>query len=59
MKNKDEIINDVLDVWLNMLDNGIGGLPTPEETKWFNRLSDALPKELRDARLDKLSDELK
>ena len=43
-----EIVERTLDLWLSMLDNGIGGMPTKEETKWFNKLTDILPKERRD-----------
>lgn len=50
-----EQLEKILDLWLTMLDDGIGGLPTNEEVKWFRKLSDILPKELKDKHLRNFS----
>lgn len=49
-----KLVNDVLVLWLQLLDHGIGGLPTNEEAEIFSRLSDIIPKELRDNKLKEI-----
>lgn len=54
-----KLIDDLLGLWLELLDHGIGGLPTKEEANIFEKISDIIPKELRDMKLNELRKEVK
>lgn len=49
-----KIKDSVLELWLNMLNDGIGGMPTKEESIIFSKLTGILPKKLRDEKLEGL-----
>lgn len=54
LNNNQKITNKLLELWLQLLDHGIGGIPTEEEVEIFKKISDILPKKLRDEKLDEL-----
>jgi hypothetical protein len=58
MKSDKEIVHDLLEIWLDLLEDGLGGLPTPNEAEIFKRITDIIPKELTEKRLEKLRLEL-
>ena len=53
-----KIVHDLLEIWLDLLDDGLGGSPTPKDIILFKKIGAIIPKELRNKRLKEFQLEL-